>query len=369
MKRIAYVFIIVISFFLFMFKINAKTANVYVFYGKTCPHCHEAMEYLDSIKNKYDINIIKYEVWFNEDNNNLMKKVSSSLDVSVSGVPFVVIDDTPITGYISGNTDQSYIYHIKNANDEKFEDKTGQLIGVVKATKQKEIKDNNTSIFGKKINVKKTNKLLSAIMLGIKDGINLSLLWPILVITSILTNLRDKKKILMVGLISVFISVSAYLIYIISGTSFDNIISYVSKIRLVLSIMLMIIGIVGLVTVLKTIDKDKIEEFKQDNMKMLLSTSLSVLVMLSAVLFGLLNQGGTPTFLLVFSKTSVLMMIIYYLIILLINSLIFMVIYIIMDKLKLYNKYNKWSLLIASIIILLLAVILGTNPTYLVFNI
>ena len=53
MKKLKNIFIGIIFsfivFFLFSSHALAKTVNVYVFHGKTCPHCEEALSYLNSV--------------------------------------------------------------------------------------------------------------------------------------------------------------------------------------------------------------------------------------------------------------------------------------------------------------------------------
>ena len=92
MKKIfTYLIFVLLSFFSFVTIVNAKKVNVYMFYGKTCPHCEEAMKYLNEIKDKYDLNLITYEVWYSDENKALMNEISDYLDINVTGVPFVII--------------------------------------------------------------------------------------------------------------------------------------------------------------------------------------------------------------------------------------------------------------------------------------
>ena len=45
LKKILFTFaFLIISIFLFSSRVSAKKVNVYMFYGKTCPHCEEALK-------------------------------------------------------------------------------------------------------------------------------------------------------------------------------------------------------------------------------------------------------------------------------------------------------------------------------------
>ncbi len=79
-----------------------NAVNVYIFRGATCSHCLEAVAYFASISEEYGkyFDLKTYEVWYNEDNANLMKRVARKLGVSdVGGVPFIVIGNKKFEGF------------------------------------------------------------------------------------------------------------------------------------------------------------------------------------------------------------------------------------------------------------------------------
>ena len=87
---------------------SEKTVTVYLFHGNGCPHCEHAMEFLESIANDYGyLEIISYEVWYNEENQKLMEEVSNELGIEVStSVPLIVIGtEYARRGYSDGMND------------------------------------------------------------------------------------------------------------------------------------------------------------------------------------------------------------------------------------------------------------------------
>lgn len=82
---------------------TSEKVNLYLFYGDGCPHCEEFMEHLKEVEKDSKIkdmfNLVKLEVWYNEDNANLMNEVASALNTTASGVPFYVIGDKFFSGY------------------------------------------------------------------------------------------------------------------------------------------------------------------------------------------------------------------------------------------------------------------------------
>ena len=58
-------------------KYDKEKINVYFFWGKGCPHCEELITFLDSLSKEYDsyFDLYTLEVWYNEENNELMNKL------------------------------------------------------------------------------------------------------------------------------------------------------------------------------------------------------------------------------------------------------------------------------------------------------
>lgn len=102
-------------------KFNDKV-NIYLFYGKGCPHCEALFTYFESIKAKYSkyYNLYAFEVWYNEDNGKTMDYFLEKFDKKVSSrsVPFLIIGDEAFEGY-SSSMNQKIIDTI----EEKYKNK------------------------------------------------------------------------------------------------------------------------------------------------------------------------------------------------------------------------------------------------------
>ena len=55
-----------------------KAVDIYIFYGKTCPHCEEFFTWTKSLskEEKAKFNLVKYETWYNTTNSNALTKVA-----------------------------------------------------------------------------------------------------------------------------------------------------------------------------------------------------------------------------------------------------------------------------------------------------
>ena len=117
---------------------NKDKLNIYVFYGMGCSHCHELFSYFnDSLANKYNnmINIISFEVWNNDKNEELLNEVSKKLNVEYTGVPYYVIGDKVFNGYSDLDNED-----IEKTIDEQYKEKKDIVKEIVTEEKQKDEK-------------------------------------------------------------------------------------------------------------------------------------------------------------------------------------------------------------------------------------
>ena len=74
--------------------------NIYLFWGDGCGACANLKEFFNNLDNSYNnyFNLIKYEVWYNEENYELMHKIGDYLNQTYYAVPFLVVGDEIIIG-------------------------------------------------------------------------------------------------------------------------------------------------------------------------------------------------------------------------------------------------------------------------------
>ena len=141
MKRIL-VTMVTAAFLLFPFAAKAEgKVKVYLFRGEGCPHCEEAVEFFGSLESDVTsrFELIQYEVWNDEANNQLMKDVASKLDDEVSGVPYIVVGDQTFHGYTDEIGEE-----IVNTINEYYEN--GVFIDVLDGMTIEKTNNNNDAI-------------------------------------------------------------------------------------------------------------------------------------------------------------------------------------------------------------------------------
>ena len=125
---------------------NDKQVTIYLFRGKGCGYCHKFLEYAaGTLMKKYNnkINIVTYEVWYNEANGNLFQGVAEMLGGSADGVPFIIVGDKFWNGYAEDmNSEIESAIESEYAKSEKY-DALNEYVNY-DANKEKEAKKANT---------------------------------------------------------------------------------------------------------------------------------------------------------------------------------------------------------------------------------
>lgn len=83
------------------FDYDSDLVPVYMFRGEGCPHCAEAEEWFDSVKDqiKNKAVLVGYETWNNEDNAKLMEQVGEVMKQDIEGVPFIIVGNKTWSGF------------------------------------------------------------------------------------------------------------------------------------------------------------------------------------------------------------------------------------------------------------------------------
>jgi cytochrome c biogenesis protein CcdA/glutaredoxin len=173
--------------------------DIVYFYGDGCPHCANFEEWVDEIKDDYNINLIGFEVYSDEDNRELAIKMAEEYGESFTGVPMIFIDDDIFIGFSEGNTGKA----IKEKLDHCIQDECcDSPMKQVKICEQKDVK-------------KEKLTFASVMTLAFADSLNpcaLAVL-AMALMALLAKDPRKKKKVLLGGLAFISAVFITYLIY------------------------------------------------------------------------------------------------------------------------------------------------------------
>ena len=370
--------------------------NIYLFYGDGCPHCAAEEEFLESYLGIYDnVELVKYEVWKNADNRELLVKVQDELNNHANGVPYLVIGDKAIVGYLDGTTDnqikkevKKYV-NTKNPVDVIKSIDNGEHIIVKKEDKKEEKKEFEVPILGK-VNAKTVSLPLISIVIGFVDGFNPCAMWILLFLITLLINNKDRKKMIILGLTFILFSGLTYLCFMLTWLNLATFLNRINIIRFIVAAIALIAGFINLNNFYKSTKKeDGCEVVKPTRRKKIIDTikkivnekkfiiALSGIIVLafSVNIIEMMCSVGLPLMFTQILSMNDLSMFEYglymflYILFFLIDDIVIFLIAIMSSKITgISTKLTKYSHLLAGIILLLIGLIMILNPSLLMFN-
>ena len=398
-KNLFILFLLMILFF--PFKTNAKEITLYLFHGDGCPHCKEEIEFLDTIESKYeDVKIVKYEVWYNEENAELLEQVREAFDITRLGVPTTVIGNTTIIGF-GGNSGSKIERAIEFYEKEEYVDQVEKIknqtfikeevIEEKEFAKQEQELDEDLTmevpIVGN-VNFKNASLLTSAVIIGLIDGFNPCAMWILLFLISVLIGMKNRKRMWILGLTFLLTSAMVYMFIMLSWITIAVKITTIIWVRNIIAVIALIGGILNLRSYWKSQesgcevvdDKKRKKIFKKirqfTSEKSFLLAILGVMgLAISVNLVELACSAGLPlifTEILAINHTTSMMKIgytlIYILFFLLDDLVVFFIAMFTMKVTGISTKYNKYSHLLGGIIMLIVGILLILKPEWLMFQ-
>ena len=417
-------FLIVFAVFLLLpvsAKADEKIINIHLFYGNGCPHCAAEEEFLsDYLKDRTDVKLYKYEIWYDSHNQELLSKVQKEMGTTnKNGVPFTVIGKKTIVGYADGVTDEQIKDAINYYLNNDYRDYAGEITGKVKKnevkedttkdesktedkkenkiekaddTKDSDQTDENVTVpvLGK-INAKKVSLPILAVVLGFVDGFNPCAMWILIFLITMLFNMKDRKKMWILGLTFILTSGIVYLMFMLAWLNLATFISKIAFIRLLIAVIALVVGLINVykyIDALKKKDEGCDVVDKKDRKKIMekiisithekkfIIALLGIMVLAASVnIIELMCSIGIPllfTQILAMNNLSTFSYMIYmfiYIFFFLIDDIVIFVISMVTLKATgLSTKYTKYSHLIGGIIMLIIGLLLIIKPELLMFN-
>lgn len=385
---------------------SENIVNIYFFWGEGCPHCEKEKIFLEKLKDKYpQVRVLDFEVWGNRDNLTLMTQFANKLEVDVRGVPFTVVGEHYIIGWMNedytgkqleeavncalakGCTDlgegliaQGDVNEeVKSATDEEEKVEKKEVVGIPEKM--------DLPLIGE-IETKDFSLPLLTVVLGALDGFNPCAMWTLVFLISLLLGLKDRKRMWILGIVFIFTSAFVYFLFMAAWLNFILFIGMVTWIRIAIGLVALLGGgysireyIVNKDGNCKVTNKEKrqktFEKLKAITHKKNFWLAIGGIVLLAFAvnLVEAVCSAGLPAVytqilsLNDLTKTQYYLYILLYIFFFMIDDLI--VFFVAMTTLKMTGastKYAKWSNLIGGILMVLIGLILIFKPELLMFG-
>lgn len=358
-------------------KAENNKVEIKLFYGEGCPHCALEKDFLKEIKLKYQEKILieEYEIYYNQKNANIFSELISNLKIETAGVPLLLINEEYVLGYEGDDTTGVII-----------ENKIKKILGT------EEIEENKPNpvylnIFSKKIDLKSVSLPIATILIAFVDGFNPCAMWILVFLITMLINMKDKKKLYILGTTFIFVSGLMYLVFLSAWFNFFKFVGYVYWIKVIIGIVAIISGIMHIKSGLfskgecKATNQNQrqkiIKKIKEvlNQKKLFLSLIGIVSLAVSVNLVEIVCSAGLPavyTNLLSTIKLTTFeyyfYLLLYVLIFMLDDLLIFFLAIKTFEVSGISKKYTKMSGIVGGFIILIIGVILIIKPELLMFG-
>lgn len=348
--------------------------NIYFFHKTSCPHCKKEGKLLDSLEQKYEnINIYRFEVSGDSQNAKYLDEVKKLFDETSGGVPYTVIGTETFLGY------NSYV-------GEKFEKTIQNYLGIKKETEQEKATF-NLPILGK-IDAKEVSIPFVAILLGVIDGFNPCAMWVLLFLINMFIDMKDKKKMFILGYTFLFTSALVYFLSML-GISVVLNVTAVKQIQILIALVALVAGVLNIRTYIKTrndtgchvVDDKKRKKMVKRVIKITKQESLFLAligVIALAASVNLVELACSLGFPAIFSEIlalnnvtgalRILYLIIYVFFYMIDDLIVFTIAVSTFTIAAKSTKYTKYVNLIAGIIMILIGTLLIFKPEWVMFN-
>lgn len=393
MKKI--LFFLIILFLIPIKTFANETVNVYVFHRYDCIHCQHALEYFNQLV-KTDSRVKLYEYEILKDNNahnrNLFNKVCEKLDIKITSVPLIIIGNDYFVGF-SDSKKETLNKTISFYKNNDYQDVTGQTLEVVNEDNKPIIKSNEKNysvdtIFGN-INLANLSLPIITIIMGLVDGFNPCAMWILLFLITMLFNMKDKKKMWILGLTFIGTSGFIYFLFMMAWINVNDFINSVHTLQIIVGIFATIFGAINIYHYFKERKEDGCVVIKKEKrhfifskIKKIVESKYFILAILGIItlsvivnLIELLCSLGLPlmyTEILSInnlSQSTYLRYIILYVFFFILDDLIvFIISMITLKSTAISTKYNKYSHLFGGIIMLLIGILIIFKPEWLAFS-
>lgn len=210
-------------------KQDAPCNSIEYFYKKGCPHCQAAGEFLSTLEiNRPGLNILRYDVYDSILGRPKFFNIIELYNINQPGVPLFLVCKKLIIGFDRPDTTGKQII---------------SLLGTGKKGASENIRtaDIDLPYFGK-LNINQYSMPVFTIIIGLIDGFNPCAMWVLLFLLSLLLNLHNRVRILVIAGTFVLVSGVIYFVFMAAWLNLFLIIGLSRILQLIIGSIALLIG-------------------------------------------------------------------------------------------------------------------------------
>lgn len=185
--------------------------RVELFSRPGCPHCAEAKAWLEALDaQRTDVDVVVHDVAADAEARARLYVVADAAGISPVGVPAIVIGDVVLVGFSSDGTSAARVRDALAAAHVETGGATDDVCSPVDPCLDAPASAVDLPWFGR-IDVAQVGLPLFTVALGLIDGFNPCATWVLVFVLSLLVNLKDRARMLLIG--GTFVVVSGLVYY------------------------------------------------------------------------------------------------------------------------------------------------------------
>lgn len=241
---------------------SSEKVVIYFFWGDGCPHCAQADPILtDWAAKDPRISLQKFEVYYVEANQDLLKKFGEAFGMQPKYVPTIFVGDKYFEGW-SDDIEQKLRAQVDDYLANGDPDKGAALIAVTAATPTPqptlqptpEVTPTSEPVSGETIKLPLIGEVdlshqglfLSTLLISFVDGFNPCSIWVLSILLAITLHTGSRKKILIIGLVYITVTAAIYALFIAGLFTVFTVVSFVGWIQVVVALVALFFGLINL---------------------------------------------------------------------------------------------------------------------------
>ncbi len=235
---------------------QARPVVIYFFWGDGCPHCAEEEPFLKDLAQRYpSVEIRDYEVWYNAENQKLLKKMATAFGFEPQGVPTTFIGQQYWTGFTTEIGASIEAYVAACAVDGCRDAGVGVIPGIEETADAPSTSPetapagNETTltlpILGT-VDLATQSLAVSTVLIAVVDGFNPCSLWVLSVLLALALHTGSRKKVLIIGLVFLTVTSLVYVLFIAGLFTLFSFVSFLKWIQVVVSLVALFFAAVNI---------------------------------------------------------------------------------------------------------------------------
>ncbi|HOZ36595.1 MAG TPA: hypothetical protein PLR18_02075 [bacterium] len=260
MKRL--IFFLLILFFLALLPWGEAGAqeqnkiNIYFFWQSDCPHCAAEKPFLENLVEKNSsLELHSFDISARRENLDLLIEIGKKLNINIQGVPFTLVGENYFIGWYDQETtgaslqqaaDLAIIGYSRDVVQEIQNGKTSFNSDSDNSSPTKNMsapspRQINLPILGA-IEIQDLSLPALTILMGALDGFNPCAMWALLFLISLLLNMKDRRRMWILGTIFIITSALVYFLFMSAWLNLILFLGFVLWVRIIIGLVALLGG-------------------------------------------------------------------------------------------------------------------------------